>query len=94
MKFIKDKWQLFLGFLIAIIGTLVVSNKRQNKTEKKGDKLKSKENKKIKKVSQDKIKKQEKAVKNYSKTFRFSKLNATSLWKYFISLNEYSLSQI
>ena len=70
MKYLKERWELLLGFFIAVIGTLFLSNRKQNKTNKKLNNLDKKKNKKVNKISQDRNEAHEKVIKNHAKTFQ------------------------
>lgn len=70
MKYLKERWEILLGFFIAIIGTLFLSNRNQNKTNKKLNDLDKDKNKKINEISERKNKAHEKIIRNHAKTFQ------------------------
>lgn len=70
MKYLKERWELLLGFFIAVLGTLFLSNRKQNKTSKKLNKLDREKNKEIEKISKERIEAHEKIIKKHEKTFK------------------------
>lgn len=57
MKTINKYWQLLLGFFVAILGGLVLTNRKGNKTKSKLNDLDREDNKNLDKIAKDRNKK-------------------------------------
>ena len=64
-KTIKEYWEILLGFVIAIIGAIVLTGGKNRKTQDKLNKQNRKDNKKINKIQLDRNKKIAKVIEDH-----------------------------
>ena len=65
-KTIKEYWQILLGFLVAVLGALVLTNKKDEKTKSKLNNLNRKDNKKLNKIAKERNKKIEETLDKHA----------------------------